>query len=817
VARQLGDAPDSSFWRAAFAVQLAHEASLVHDDVVDGAVERRGAPTVVARSGVGTAVVVGDHLLTAGYRFAAETRNADYARLYAEAVERTVAGEIAQARARKRRLTPASYREIVRAKSGELLGLAAATPAVLSGSPRAEELRRLGRALGVLYQMLDDLLDYCPGAGTGKAALRDHTQSHWTWLLDEMQEDVFGLPVASVLHRLHEPGGDGLTPLRRAAARYAEEVSEFLAMHQAVLPGDTVIPALTRGWQARVEQTIAREEVLRLASALSEDDVELARHSRSFRFAARFFPAADRRRVAAVYTFCRFTDDLVDRAGYAPAHVLEQRLDAWLDLARACYQGERTGVGFLDRSVGIMRPAEVPFDCVTELIAGVRMDLSQTRYETMSELRRYSHGVASSVGAWLTHLFGVHDAWTLRRAAALGRAMQLTNILRDVGEDLDRGRLYVPREILDRFAVTEGDLAAMRAGAPVQAAWRDLVEHLIAEADADYESALQALGRLPRTFRVPVAVAAHVYRGIHDGIRANGYDAFTRRAHTTGLEKLRLAAAALGRSFAVPGRAPVPITSALVAALLCAPAAHAQGPALRPPRATQAAGPIADSGPVSDDGGQGVSSASGVQTLDSAAVAPPLPPEGGARTAIERLREIESRLRDRPESAALGLDRARALYFVGVDDETAAGEGLAQVELLRGLGEVPEPLLNAYQGAFETLRAKHAFWPVTKLRRVRAGLALLDRAAAAAPDLAEIRYLRLMGGFYLPSLFGRRDVVEEDLEALERLLLEGRRDPPRGLHTLPPELHRVIVDFLLKHAELTELDAARLSGAGPGG
>jgi phytoene synthase len=775
VARELGTTEDRAFWHAAFAVQLAHEASLLHDDVIDVAVERRGAPTVAASKGVGPAVVAGDHLLTAGYRMAADTGSAAYVRVYAEAVERTVAGEVAQARARGRVLTDEEYRDVVGAKSGELLGLAAAAPALLVDDPRAGELRELGRALGVLYQMLDDLLDYCPAAVTGKAALKDHAQGHWTWALDGLGDDVLGLPTTSVLARLHAPGADGVSPLRSAVTRYAEEVRRFLAAHRALLPNDPVMPALVRGWQARVRESVAREEVLNLASAVAADDVELARHSRSFSFAASFFPAAERRRVAAVYAFCRFTDDLVDRAGSTPRPVLGERLDAWLALARACYEGEEANIGFLQRSVGEMRAAGVPFDCAAELIAGVRMDLSRTRWETMDELRRYCHGVASSVGVWLTHMFGVHDAWTLRRASALGRAMQLTNVLRDVGEDLDRGRVYVPRELLARFGVSEADLSAMRAGAPIRTEWRSLVEHLIGEAEADYAEALRALPRLPRAFRVPVGVAAHVYRGIHDAIRANGYDNLTRRAHTSGLAKLRLALGALRRPRSVPRRVPSPLATALAAVLLSASGAAAQNAAAVPGTAPDIAGEAAR------------------------------PPNSPVPGALDRLLEIESRMRERPDSVELGVDRVRALYFVGVDDGDAADEGLGQVELLRATGRVEAAVLDAYQGAFETLRAKHAFWPVTKLRRARAGLDLLDRAVAAAPAVAEIRWLRLMGGFYLPSFFGRGAQVEEDLRTLAQLLAEEG-------HAVAPELHRAMLDFVLRHAERADAAAARLRG-----
>src|SRR5690606_6943184 len=117
---------EAAFWRAALAVQLAHEASLLHDDVLDGALERRGAPTTVASRGVAAALMEGDLLLTAAYRHASATDSIAFARLFARAVERTVAGEAEQGRRAGEELDLSAYRELVLAKSGELLGVALA-------------------------------------------------------------------------------------------------------------------------------------------------------------------------------------------------------------------------------------------------------------------------------------------------------------------------------------------------------------------------------------------------------------------------------------------------------------------------------------------------------------------------------------------------------------------------------------------------------------------------------------------------------------------------------------------------------------------
>ena len=166
--------------------------------------------------------------------------------------------------------------------------------------------------------------------------------------------------------------------------------------------------------------------------------------------------------MAGVYAFCRFTDDLVDEAGLQDPEVLEARLGEWLDLARSAYEGGGSGIPLLDEVLTTARNAEVPFSYVELLIEGVRMDVRPRTYETLEALRGYSYRVASVVGGWLTELFGIHDPWVLERAFALGHAMQLTNILRDVGEDLSAGRLYLPLDRMEHYGF-DGDLLRAKA------------------------------------------------------------------------------------------------------------------------------------------------------------------------------------------------------------------------------------------------------------------------------------------------------------------------------------------------------------------
>lgn len=277
----------------------------------------------------------------------------------------------------------------------------------------------------------------------------------------------------------------------------------------------------------------------------AEWDAYLAKHGKSFWMATRMIPEPDRSKVAGVYAYCRYTDDLVDHAT-GPAEEVLRIIDEWEELSLDAYIGKRTDVPLLDVVIGRMADEGVPFAYVARLLRGLRTDANGSRFATMEELTQYCEDVASVVGLWLTELFGLHDAWTLDRARRLGVAMQLTNIARDVGEDWDRGRVYLPAELFARHGLTPSMIGDLRAGsAPIPAGYAALLEELMVFAEGEYARAAEAFGNLPAFFRPSVAVAARVYAGIHGAIRANGYDSIRRRAVTSDADKIALAREAL--------------------------------------------------------------------------------------------------------------------------------------------------------------------------------------------------------------------------------------------------------------------------------
>jgi octaprenyl-diphosphate synthase len=259
---------DHRFWSGALAVQMAHEASLLHDDIVDGAEQRRGRETEVARNGVACALIRGDHFLTGAYRAAAESNLPLFLQVFIESVERTVAGEVEQGRRVGTRLDGPTYEEMVAAKSGSLFGAGAALGAAVLDRPKElEDRRRLGAELGTLYQMVDDFLDYCPGARAGKPPLQDYRQSKWTWVMDATGTERFGDPEEELLHRLFHRCRSGRSPMGGALEHLRSRGAAVVTRAGALSPGDSMVGRVVDGWMRAAEEGVAREEERRSRSA----------------------------------------------------------------------------------------------------------------------------------------------------------------------------------------------------------------------------------------------------------------------------------------------------------------------------------------------------------------------------------------------------------------------------------------------------------------------------------------------------------------------------------------------------------------------
>jgi phytoene synthase len=253
-----------------------------------------------------------------------------------------------------------------------------------------------------------------------------------------------------------------------------------------------------------------------------------ARHSRSFFFASRFLPVEKRRAIRALYAFCRVTDDMVD----APKQDAGAALDDWRsktlgsnddanDLVSIAWRDTRDRFG-------------VPEVYAEQLIEGVARDLTPTRYQNFDALSRYCYGVASTVGLMSMHIIGYSNPEAVRYAVKMGVALQLTNILRDVGEDLELGRIYLPMDELAFFDINDEDLAAGQ----VTDGWRSFMQFQIGRARRLYHEAWPGIALLDRQGRFSVMAAAELYGGILSEIEALDYNVFSRRAHLSATDKL---------------------------------------------------------------------------------------------------------------------------------------------------------------------------------------------------------------------------------------------------------------------------------------
>ena len=269
-----------------------------------------------------------------------------------------------------------------------------------------------------------------------------------------------------------------------------------------------------------------------LAQAYAVCDQMTRSHSKSFYFSTSFLPAPKRQAIRALYAFCRTTDDMVDEVQDLSAGTLDQ----WRIAARRPAV-EQTHPVLLAWATA-REKYHVPQRYAEELIDGCAMDLNRTRYATWDDLAHYCYCVASTVGLMSMHIIGVQresrfDA-AVEHATELGIALQLTNILRDVGEDLQRSRIYLPQEDLLRFDYTNDDLRKAR----VDVRFKKLMRFEMDRADELYDSGIGGIAFLNRDGRLAVGAAALLYRGILGKIHLNDYDVFSRRAHLSNREKI---------------------------------------------------------------------------------------------------------------------------------------------------------------------------------------------------------------------------------------------------------------------------------------
>lgn len=254
----------------------------------------------------------------------------------------------------------------------------------------------------------------------------------------------------------------------------------------------------------------------------------------SFYYSFLFLPEDRRRAITALYAFCREVDDVVDET--SDAGVARAKLAWWREEVRNIYHGNpQHPVARALRE--IVQPYAIEEAQLQEIINGMAMDLEYNAYPDFEALQVYCHRVAGVVGILSAKIFGYENPQTLDYAADLGLAFQLTNIIRDVGEDARRNRIYLPLHELAQFGVTTDDISQARE----TDSFRKLMEFQIARAHGYYDRALSKLPAEDRKAQRPGLVMAAIYRTLLEEIRNDGSRVLRQRTALTPIRKLWIA------------------------------------------------------------------------------------------------------------------------------------------------------------------------------------------------------------------------------------------------------------------------------------
>ena len=254
----------------------------------------------------------------------------------------------------------------------------------------------------------------------------------------------------------------------------------------------------------------------------------------SFYYSFLFLPAHRRRAITALYAFCREVDDVVDEC--QDPQLAATKLAWWRQAVAKLYAGTPDHP-VTQALLPVLGEFNLPQEQLLEIIDGMEMDLQQTRYLDFKALSLYCYRVASVVGLLAAEIFGTQDRKTQKYAHDLGMAFQLTNIIRDVGEDARRGRVYLPIDELQRFDVPVADILNARHSDN----FRRLMEFQIERAEQYYTQAMAALPDIDRKAQRPGLVMAAIYRTLLEEIKRDGCQVLAQRTSLTPIRKLWIA------------------------------------------------------------------------------------------------------------------------------------------------------------------------------------------------------------------------------------------------------------------------------------
>jgi len=259
-----------------------------------------------------------------------------------------------------------------------------------------------------------------------------------------------------------------------------------------------------------------------------------AKSGSSFYYSFLFLPPIKRKAITAVYAFCREVDDIVDEC--TNPEIAQQKLEWWQTEISRLYQQQ--ALHPVTKALSdTLKNFDIPEEYFLEIIDGMKMDLHIHRYQTFSELSLYCYRVASVVGLIAAEIFGYQDKQTLKYAHNLGMAFQLTNILRDVQEDAQRNRIYIPLDELQQFSVTEQDLLTKFSNDNCI----QLFEHQAIRAHQYYNKAMSLLPEQDRYQQCTGIIMSEIYKTTLEKIQRENYTVLEKRTSLPAIRKLWIA------------------------------------------------------------------------------------------------------------------------------------------------------------------------------------------------------------------------------------------------------------------------------------
>ena len=259
-----------------------------------------------------------------------------------------------------------------------------------------------------------------------------------------------------------------------------------------------------------------------------------AHYSKSFYISARMLPRERRWATFALYGFCRYADNLIDNPRHRSPDELLREVTLLLQELTLAYRTGESEHPIVRAFIIVARKYGIPFEYPAELLKGVEMDLRNTRYQTFDDLYLFCYRVAGVVGLMMTYVLGYETDAAFEYAEKLGIAMQLTNILRDIKEDKNMGRIYLPLEELQQYGIDEQDIMDETMNENL----RRLIEFQVQRAHAYYEEADRGIPMLTPESQFAIYSASKIYRGILHRIEAINYHPFLKRVYVPLAHKI---------------------------------------------------------------------------------------------------------------------------------------------------------------------------------------------------------------------------------------------------------------------------------------